>query len=427
MLRTTLRLSARRFVPGKMREIGYSVRNVTLKHSLSTSVASIGRRAALGTAAIILASSALAACTIAAGQNDATQSSEQQEAKALPPVVSVDNGADEVNPAEPVVVKSVGDGLREVSMTNENGKQVKGKLSRDHRSWTTDEDLGYSRQYAVVATDENGTKTTSKFTTVAPNATVNAAMAPLDGSVVGIGQTIAMRFSTAVQDRQAAQDAVKVTTEPAVEGAWYWLSPYEMRWRPQNYWKPGTKVSVDAKLYGADLGGGEYGDDDYHAAFTIGDKVTAEVNDATKTMTILKNDQPVKTMPISLGANQWPTPNGVYIIGDKNPTLVMDSETYGLAHNKGGYRVTVDYATQMSYSGIYVHAAPWSVWAQGSQNTSHGCVNVSTADAKWFQDFVKRGDIVEVKNTIGGTLDGYDGLGDWNIPWKTWKEGNAKG
>ena len=105
--------------------------------------------------------------------------------------------------------------------------------------------------------------------------------------------------------------------------------------------------------------------------------------------------------------------------------MIMDSTTFGLGYEEGGYRTPVKYATQMSYSGIYVHAAPWSVGAQGSYNTSHGCINVSTENAQWFQETVKSGDIVTVKNTIGETLSGYDGLGDWNIPWSEWSKGNA--
>jgi hypothetical protein len=30
-----------------------------------------------------------------------------------------------------------------------------------------------------------------------------------------------------------------------------------------------------------------------------------------------------------------------------------------------------------------------------------------------------------VVNTLGSTLSGTDGLGDWNIPWEQWKAGNA--
>jgi hypothetical protein len=79
----------------------------------------------------------------------------------------------------------------------------------------------------------------------------------------------------------------------------------------------------------------------------------------------------------------------------------------------------------MSYSGIYVHAAPWSVSSQGRNNVSHGCLNVSTSNAQWFYDNTRRGDVVQVVNTVGTTLPGTDGLGDWNIPWEQWQAGNA--
>jgi lipoprotein-anchoring transpeptidase ErfK/SrfK len=131
-------------------------------------------------------------------------------------------------------------------------------------------------------------------------------------------------------------------------------------------------------------------------------------------------------MPISMGKDSTPTPNGVYIIGDRYRQLIMDSSTYGVPSNSpNGYRLEVDWATQMSYSGVYVHSAPWSVGSQGSANVSHGCLNVSPANAQWFFDNTKRGDIVEVQGTVGSALAGTEGLGDWNIPWTVWKAGNA--
>lgn len=366
-------------------------------------------------------------CTIDLASPEKEQAASTTVEKKPAPVVSVSDGASKVNPADPVVVKSLGEGLSDVTMTNENGKVVEGEMAADARSWRTAEPLGYSRSYTVVATDRNGEKTTTEFTTVVPDGQAFASLAPLDGATVGVAQVIALRFDYVVNDRKAVEDAVKITTEPAVEGAFFWISPYEVRWRPEHFWEPGTQVTVKADLYGKDLGNGIYGDNDNSATFAIGDRVEAVADDATKTMVIYKNGQQVNSMPVSMGANKWPTPNGIYTIGDKNPSLIMDSETYGLAHNDGGYRTEVKFATQMSYSGIYVHAAPWSVWAQGSSNTSHGCINVSTDNAAWFQNYVKRGDIVRVQNTIGGTLNGYDGLGDWNIDWATWKAGNANG
>ena len=85
----------------------------------------------------------------------------------------------------------------------------------------------------------------------------------------------------------------------------------------------------------------------------------------------------------------------------------------------------VNYATQLYYSGIYVHGAPWSVWAQGNINTSHGCINVPEEAAQWFMNNTKRGDIVVGKTTPADTLPVYDGRCDWNMSWEEWSAGNA--
>lgn len=392
-----------------------------------------GRRGAVAgsfLAVLAIGSLALTGCTIErsdAQEQSSQQSTEVEAEEAQAPVISVDDGDEDVDPSESVIVKSMGDGLSKVTMTNEEGYEVESELSDDGRSWTTAETLGYNRTYTIKATDKNGETATASFSTATPAATTNVALSPLADSVVGVGQTIGFRFGSPVKDRKAAQDAIIVTTSPKVEGGFYWLNNSELRWRPAEYWEPGTEVTVEADIYGKDLGGGVWGETDNATNFTIGDKVEAVADDATKTMSVYKNGELLRTMPVSFGrdTSEWATPNGTYIIGDRNESMIMDSTTFGLGYEEGGYRTPVKYATQMSYSGIYVHAAPWSVGAQGSYNTSHGCINVSTENAQWFQEAVKRGDIVTVKNTIGETLSGYDGLGDWNIPWSEWSKGNA--
>ncbi|OKX84662.1 L,D-transpeptidase [Corynebacterium glutamicum] len=392
-----------------------------------------GRRGAVAgsfLAVLAIGSLALTGCTIErsdAQEQSSQQSAEAEAEEAQAPVISVDDGDEDVDPSESVIVKSMGDGLSKVTMTNEEGYEVESELSDDGRSWTTAETLGYNRTYTIKATDKNGETATASFSTATPAATTNVALSPLADSVVGVGQTIGFRFGSPVKDRQAAQDAITVTTSPKVEGGFYWLNNSELRWRPAEYWEPGTEVTVEADIYGKDLGGGVWGETDNATNFTIGDKVEAVADDATKTMSVYKNGELLRTVPVSFGrdTSEWATPNGTYIIGDRNESMIMDSTTFGLGYEEGGYRTPVKYATQMSYSGIYVHAAPWSVGAQGSYNTSHGCINVSTENAQWFQETVKRGDIVTVKNTIGETLSGYDGLGDWNIPWSEWSKGNA--
>jgi lipoprotein-anchoring transpeptidase ErfK/SrfK len=342
---------------------------------------------------------------------------------------SVTDGAIDVAVSAPVTV-TAGDGvLGPVQLLNDADQPVDGRLSPDGVTWSTAEPLGYNREYTLRA-EAHGlggvTRTSMTFSTQSPENLTMPYVLPNEGEVVGVGQPIAIRFDEAIADRLAAQKAITVTTTPEVEGAFYWLNNREVRWRPAEYWKPGTTVEVRVKAYGVDFGGGLFGQDDASTRFTVGDEVIATADDATKTMTVRRNGEVVSTMPISMGKDRTPTNNGVYIIGERFPFLVMDSSTYGVPVNSAdGYRTEVNWATQMSYSGIYVHSAPWSVGSQGSTNVSHGCVNVSPQNARWFFDNTKRGDIVEVVNTVGSTLPGTDGLGDWNISWEQWRAGNA--
>ncbi|WP_235922963.1 L,D-transpeptidase [Corynebacterium lizhenjunii] len=387
-------------------------------------------RAGVPLAALTVASFALASCGTPGGAvaDDApATASSAAPAPKLAPEVSVRDGASNVAVDVPVKVESRGEGLAKVSMVNEEGREVDAELSGDSRSWSTTEVLGYNRTYTLVAKDKNGQQRSVTFTTPTPAYTTGVALSPLPDSEVGIGQTIGFRFQSPVTDRKAVQDAITITTSPQVDGAFYWLNDYEVRWRPQYYWEPGTQVSVEANIYGLDMGGGLYGAQDNATNFTIGDRVIAVVDDSAKTMSVYRNKELLRVIPVSLGrdGSEFVTPNGRYIIGDKHEKLLMDSSSFGLGMDQGGYKTMVDYATQMSYSGIYVHAAPWSEWAQGSTNTSHGCINVTTEAAAWFQSVVKRGDIVHVQNTQGGTLPVWDGLGDWNLSWEEWSAGNA--
>ena len=342
---------------------------------------------------------------------------------------SVQDGAVGVSVDSPVTVSAEFGVLGAVSMVNASGEQVEGKLSEDGLTWQTTEPLGYNKSYTLNAQSLGLGGATSRqmtFETHSPENLTMPYVLPNEGEVVGVGQPIAIRFDENIPNRLAAQRAITVKTDPPVEGAFYWLNNREVRWRPAEYWKPGTAVEVSVNTYGVDLGDGLYGQDNVSTNFTIGDEVITTVDDSTKTLTVTRNGEVVKTMPVSMGKNSTPTNNGVYIVGDRRSHMVMDSSTYGVAVNSpNGYRTEVDWATQISYSGIYVHAAPWSVGSQGYSNVSHGCINVSTSNGQWFYDNSKRGDIVEIVNTVGSTLPGTDGLGDWNIPWEQWKEGNA--
>jgi lipoprotein-anchoring transpeptidase ErfK/SrfK len=343
---------------------------------------------------------------------------------------SVTDGAVGVAVDTPVTVSADNGVLASVEMVNENGGTVDGQLSPDGVRWSTTERLGYNRLYTLTAKARGlGGAATRQLTfqTHSPqNLTMPYAM-PHDGEVVGVGEPVAIQFDENIANRAAAEKAIVVTAEPPVEGAFYWLNNREVRWRPEHFWKPGTAVNIAVNTYGVDLGDGVFGEDNVRSHFTIGDEVIATADDNTKMVTVRVNGEVVKTMPTSMGKDSTPTASGTYILGVRFAHMIMDSSTYGVPVNSpNGYRTEVNFATQMSYSGVFVHSAPWSVGAQGHTNTSHGCLNVSPSNAQWFFENTKRGDIVQVLNTIGPPLSGTEGLGDWNIPWDQWHAGNAK-
>jgi lipoprotein-anchoring transpeptidase ErfK/SrfK len=342
---------------------------------------------------------------------------------------SVTDGAVGVAVGTPVTV-AAGDGvLASVTVANEEGKSVSGELSPDNIHWSTTEPLGYNRRYTVTAKalGLGGAATRQiTFQTQSPENVAMPYVGPGDGEVVGVGQPVAIRFDENIPNRAAAERAIKITADPPVEGAFYWLNNHEVRWRPEHFWRPGTAVNVAVNTYGVDLGDGVFGGDSLRTHFTIGDEVIATVDDNTKTLTVRIKGEVVKTMPTSMGKDRTPTANGTYLVGQRFEHIIMDSSTYGVPVNSpDGYRTEVYWATQISYSGVFVHSAPWSVGAQGYTNTSHGCLNVSPSNAQWFYENTKRGDVVVIINTVGPTLSGTEGLGDWNIPWEQWHAGNA--
>ena len=344
-------------------------------------------------------------------------------------VTSVKDGDKGVSPRDPITV-TVADGrIAKVVLTDAEDETIDGELSADGKLWKSTEPLGYDTDYTLEATSNGlGGRTTSEvgFTTTTPDNLTMPYLTISDDEIVGVAQTVGVQFDENIPDRRAAEAAIKVETDPKVEGAFFWLSNREVRWRPADFWEPGTKVDVTVDVFGKDLGGGLFGQENISASFSIGDEVILVADDNTKQVTVSRNGETIMTMPTSMGKDATPTPNGTYIVAEREYVVIMDSSSYGVPVNSpDGYRETIYYATRMSYSGIYLHSAPWSVGSQGYSNVSHGCLNLSPDNAMWVYNNVKRGDVVIVQNTVGGTLSGLDGLGDWNISWSTWKEGNA--
>lgn len=223
---------------------------------------------------------------------------------------------------------------------------------------------------------------------------------PTDGETVGVAQPVIFTFDTPITDRGRAEATLGVRTSPAIPGKFYWISDTEVRWRPLEFYPANTTVTVYA--------GGR------QQTFRTGDAVVTTYDDNTKLMTTTRNGEVVRTMRASSGQPQYATHNGTYYTGWRAREVRMDSSTWGLARDAGGYDVAVSDGVRLSYDGIFVHSAPWSVADQGVRNVSHGCINLSPEDARWFYDNTRNGDPVIVENTVGRQLGSFDGQGDWN-------------
>jgi lipoprotein-anchoring transpeptidase ErfK/SrfK len=226
---------------------------------------------------------------------------------------------------------------------------------------------------------------------------------PSNGSIVGAAKPIYINFQRPIANQQMAQDAVHITSVPPVPGRFYWTSDTQLRWRPQDFWPAGTKVYIDAA--------------GTKSSFTVPEQLVATIDDATHEMEVMRNGEVVKTIPVSMGMSGGghTTPNGTYYVLEKFPHIVMDSSTYGVPVNSAnGYKTDVDLAVRIDNSGNFVHSAPWSVDDQGVRNVSHGCINISPENAKWFYDNFGSGDPIVVKNSKGW-YNQPDGASDWQM------------
>lgn len=354
---------------------------------------------------------------------------------APPPAPSVRfepaTGATGISPTAPLSATVSNGRMTNAVMTNEEGKPVDGEISPDGASWRVQEPLGYDKQYtlAVTAQGTNGPPVTesSTFRTLAPKDQTYVSMNPTDGQTVGVGQPLAFYFSENAPppDKARAEEAIKIRTEPHVEGAFYWYDDREVHWRPKEHWAPGTRVTVDADVYGKDLGNGVYGESDRSATITIGDAVVLRADGANHQMSVEVNGVVRRTLPVSLGKPSAPSSNGTHIVSEKHENYLMDSSTFGLPVDaEGGYETNVKWAVRISNGGEFLHAAPWSVGDQGRRNVSHGCINMSDADARQVFGLLKKGDVVQVTNSGGPELKPTDGFGDWQVPWQEWLHGN---
>ena len=405
-----------------------------------------GLKVAIAGVVGVLALSSLAACERAVaidtgGQPPVTPaaSAPDSSAPAVPASPSVSppaqltvapaNGATAVALGSHVTV-SVADGtLTAVSVADSDGDTVVGALDPASHSWDSTGALVPGTQYIVTATavSDGGTTTqnSSTFTTAAAANVLGVKIAPLEGEVVGVGMPIVVYFSSAVTDEAAVERALTVDSALPIVGSWHWYGDKEVHYRPMQYWPAGDVVTLHANLKGVDAGKGVWGTENRTLNFTIGASQISTVNAVTDKMTVVVNGAVVRTMSVSTGRDKYPTTSGIHVVLDKAPSVIMNSATVGIPKgNPDYYYETVLWDVRISWSGEYVHSAPWSVSEQGRENVSHGCVNASPVDAQWFYNLSRRGDIVVVTGTPR-PLESGNGWTDWNMSWAQWISGSA--
>ena len=248
------------------------------------------------------------------------------------------------------------------------------------------------------------------------------------GVTFGVGQVVRIHFDESIPDRKAAQAALAVQTVPPQLGAFSWLDDSNVYWRTKNYLIPGTRVSITAKVYGKNLGGSLYGQADASTWFRVGDKHISIADDRTKMIKVYSNDTLIRTIPTSMGrhvsipGDKGPidlrTNSGPHVVVGGEKKINMNSASFGLSKGVNAYKTVVPVGVRISYDGEYVHWADWSLAQQGNTDTSHGCLNVSPANAYWFYDFSVPGDIVDVRNTGRNLAEWNSGF--WNVSWATW-------
>ncbi|MFF5183994.1 Ig-like domain-containing protein [Streptomyces sp. NPDC000345] len=333
----------------------------------------------------------------------------------------------------------VSDGrLTEVRMTVAGtGQTVPGSLSADGGSWKPKEQLERGTKYEISATakDANGkvAAADSVFTTVTSAGSFIGTYTPDNGTTVGVGMPVSFTFDKVISDKKAVQSHITVTSSSGQQVVGHWFGAQRLDFRPEEYWKAGSKVTMKIDLDGVEGANGVHGVQKKTVTFTIGRSQVSTVDVDTEMMTVVRDGQVLKKVPISSGSPQHTTYNGQMVISEKFTQTRMNSQTVGLG---GEYDIPdVPHAMRLTTSGTFIHGNYWYNKGNppfGREGTSHGCVGLADTQgaqgdtpAKWFYDNSLIGDVVIVENSPDKTVAPDNGLNGWNMPWAEWTAGSA--
>jgi hypothetical protein len=334
---------------------------------------------------------------------------------------------------DPVKVTVSNGKLTKVTMTAvATGAEIPSTLSADGTSWKPNGRLERATKYQVAAEaeDAKGRSVTGNatITTVSPANDFIGHLSPESGSTVGVGMPVTVNFDKAISNKAAVESKIQVSSSSGQQVVGHWFNDDRLDFRPKNYWKPGSTVTVKLNLHGIQK----------TVTFKIGRSQISTVDAKTKQMTVVRDGKTIKTIPISSGSPEHPTYNGQMVISEKFRQIHMNGATVGLMKKDGkpAYDINdVPHAMRLSASGTFIHGNYWGTDSIfGKVNTSHGCVGLKDVKgggdgkqpAAWFFDNSMIGDVVTVKNSEDKAILAPDnGLSDWNMPWSEWVADSA--
>jgi lipoprotein-anchoring transpeptidase ErfK/SrfK len=329
------------------------------------------------------------------------------------------NGTKNADPSAGITVTATSGTLSDVNVRT-SGDPVPGVLSQGGRVWHSRWALDVSQTYTVTATASGGATATSRFRTLTPGQTFTTEILEGYNQTYGVGIPIILYFSQRITDKAAVERALEITTSTPVVGSWYWDDPCNMAptcvyFRPRDYWPTGTTVSFTGHLNGVKGAPGVYGYHTLTQTFSIGPSLIAIGNTKTHRTQIYYNGTLRYDWPISSGRPGDDTPDGSYLTIEKENPVQMTGP---------GYSISVPWSVRFTYSGDYYHDAYWSVGQQGFENVSHGCVNLSPANAETYYNLAIPGDPITIEGSPKGGTWG-NGWTEWFLTWAQYLQGSA--
>jgi lipoprotein-anchoring transpeptidase ErfK/SrfK len=285
--------------------------------------------------------------------------------------------------------------------------------------------------FTIAAAGRYGTPTsvTTTFRTLRPAVRATYGLTP-SGGTVGVGMPVGIQFTSAVTTRARRAEVerrVTVTVVPAQPGAWGWLDNRQLMWRPKSFWLPGTRVTVSTPLHGVQTGDSKWIMGDDQTSFTVGRSMVSTVDMKAHTMVVRRDGTVIRRFKVSTGkpGPLTETRSGTKVIIERQSAIVMDSATVGIPKgNPNYYKIKTQWNLRLTWTGEYIHSAPWSVNAQGTQNVSHGCTNLAPADAEWMFKSSRMGDVVKYTGSRR-VFKPTEGIGVWVYDYAGWQAKSA--